>query len=163
MDFYGINYYGPNFIKSGNGTKYGTDYVLTELPKDAYPFITYAPGLYDLLIDLDKRYHGAPAIITENGYTYRREDVFRMNLEDYQHDAKRISYIREHLRECSRAIHAGVNLQGYFYWSVMDCWEGSMGYGYPMGLIAVNLDTLERIPRDSFYYYQKVIVHNMVD
>ena len=101
-------------------------------------------------------------VFSENGYTYRREDVYRMNLEDYQHDSLRVSYIRDHLRECSRAIRAGVNLKGYFYWSVMDCWELSMGFGYPMGLIGVNLDTLERIPRDSFRFYQQVIENNAV-
>ena len=41
--------------------------------------------------------------------------------------------------------------------------EGGRGYGYPMGLVGGNFDTLERVPRDSFYYYQKVIVNNMVD
>ncbi len=39
----------------------------------------------------------------------------------------------------------------------MDCWEASVGYEYLMGLIAVNFKTLERVPRDSFYYYQKLI------
>ncbi len=163
MDFYGINYYQPNFVKSGHDTKYGTEYVQTELPKDAYPFTNYAPGLYDLLIDLNDRYEGAPALITENGYAYRCEDVYHMDQEDYRHDGKRVNYIREHLRECARAIRAGVNLQGYFYWSAMDCWESSKGYGYPMGLIGIDLNTLERVPRDSYEYYRQVIAHNMVD
>ena len=41
--------------------------------------------------------------------------------------------------------------------------EGGRGYGYPMDLVGVSFDTLERVPRDSFYYYQKVIANNMVD
>ena len=162
QDFYGINYYCPMIVAHGEGSAYETHTVETDLPRDAYGFTTYAPGLYDLLLDLNERYDGAPVLITENGYTYRREDVYRMNLEDYQHDSLRVSYIRDHLRECSRAIRAGVNLKGYFYWSVMDCWELSMGFGYPMGLIGVNLDTLERIPRDSFRFYQQVIENNAV-
>ncbi len=163
QDFYGINYYCPATIAFGDEAPYRTKWVDADLPRDAYGFTTYAPGLFDLLTDLNKRYQGAPVLITENGYTDRRENVYRMDLENYQHDTGRIRYLREHLRECARAIEAGVNLKGYFYWSVMDCWEGRMGFGYPMGLIAVNLDTLERIPRDSFYCYQEIIAHNAVN
>ncbi len=162
QDFYGLNYYCPSTIAYDPDSRYGAKDAPDDLERDAYGFRTYGPGLYDLMLDMNERYDGTPFIITENGYTYRRKDVYKMNLEDYQHDDKRISYIREHLRACSRAIKAGVNLKGYCYWSVMDCWEFSMGFGYPMGLIAVNLDTLERIPRDSFYFYQKVIENNAV-
>jgi len=162
MDFYGINCYCPMFVRSGNSSAYGTTWVETECPKDAYGFHTYAPGLYDLLVDLKDRYGDVPVYITENGYTYRR-NMETMEVPDNYKDAERVNYIREHLRAASRAIKAGVNLKGYYYWSVMDCWEGFKGYGYPMGLIAVDFDTLERTPRDSFYYYQEVIKHNMVD
>ena len=163
MDFYGINYYCPSHTRAGDRTHYGTAGFTTELPTDAYPFTNYASGLLDLLLNMNERYEGRPVFITENGYTYRREDVFNMDLEPLQHDIDRELYIREHLRSCGRALRAGVNLQGYFYWSAMDCWEGGRGYGYPMGLVAINFDTLERVPRDSFYYYQKVIAKNMVD
>lgn len=163
MDFCGLNYYCPNHTRAGDKTHFGTASFTTEMPADAYPFTTYPSGLLDLLLNLDDRYDGFAMIITENGYTYRREDVFTMDLEALQHDIDRELYIREHLRSCGRALRAGVNLQGYFYWSAMDCWESSRGYGYPMGIVAVNFDTLERVPRDSFYYYQKVIKNNMVD
>ena len=163
MDFCGLNYYCPSHTRAGDRTHYGTAGFTTELPADAYPFVTYAPALEDLLLNLNDRYNGFPMIITENGYTYKREDVWNMDLTPYQHDIERELYIREHLRSCGRALRAGANLQGYFYWSAMDCWEGGRGYGYPMGIVAVNFDTLERIPRDSFYYYQKVVKNNMVD
>ena len=114
-------------------------------------------------MELTDRFPETELYVTENGYAQRRPDVYNMDLEPYQHDEERIRYIREHLRSCSRAIRAGANLKGYYYWSAMDCWESTMGYGYPMGIVAVNLDTLERIPRDSFYYYQQVIAANAVD
>ena len=163
MDFLGCNYYCPGFVRAGNKSTYGTASFPVDLPKDAYPFYTYAPGLFDLLMNLKDRYDNLPVFITENGYADRREDVHNMDPAPFQHDVLRQNYIREHIRECGRALRAGVALQGYFYWSAMDCWEGTMGYGYPMGLVAVNFDTLERIPRDSFYYYQKIIRNNMVD
>lgn len=163
MDFYGINYYSPGFIKSGSSTAYGTTWFEAEVPQDAYGFKNYASGLFDSLCGLSDRYPNVPVYVTENGYTYRREDVWNTAIAAFQHDPERINYVREHLRACSRAIRAGVNLKGYYYWSAMDCWESSMGYGYPMGLIGVDLDTLERFPRDSYYYYQKVIAGNRVD
>ena len=163
MDFYGLNYYCPNHARAGERTHFGTAGFTTELPADAYPFLTYAPALEDLLLNLNERYNGLATIITENGYTYRREDEWDTDMESFQHDIERELYIREHLRSCGRAIRAGVNLQGYFYWSAMDCWEGGRGYTCPMGLVGINFDTLERIPRDSYYYYQKVVKNNMVD
>jgi len=162
MDFYGINCYCPMFIRAGGTSADGTTYYKPDVPCDEYGFHTYAPAMFDLLMDLKDRYGDVPVYITENGYTCRR-NVETMEVENDLNDTARINYIREHLRAARRAIRAGVNLKGYYYWSVMDCWEGSMGYGYPMGLIAVNFDTLERTPRDSFYYYQTVISHNMVD
>jgi len=164
MDFIGLNYYTPCFSKAGNVSVFGTQGIKNvNLPTDAYPFKTYAPALYDLLMDLQERYNGLEMIITENGYTQRREDVFNMDLTPYHKDTLRQEYIREHLRSCVRAIRAGANLTGYCYWSCMDVWESTMGYGYPMGLVAVNFDTLERVPRESFYYYQKIIQNNKVD
>lgn len=162
MDFYGINYYCPMFIRPGDSSVVGTTYAEPDVPKDAYGFHTYAPGMFDLLMDLQQRYGDVPVYITENGYTCRR-NVATMEVENDLNDTARINYIREHLRAARRAIRAGVNLKGYYYWSVMDCWEGTMGYGYPMGLIAVNFDTLERTPRDSYHYYRTVIQNNRVD
>jgi len=164
MDFLGVNYYQPCFAKAGNHPQFGSGPVKNiDLPRDAYPFRTYPNGIFDTLVDLQERYGDLEIIVTENGYTQRREDVFNMDLTPFHEDTERQKYIREHLRACQRAIRAGVNLKGYFYWSCMDCWESTMGFGYPMGLVAVNFDTLERVPRASFYYYQKIIQNNMVD
>jgi beta-glucosidase len=163
MDFYGINYYNPNFIRKGTESAYGSTWFEAGWEKDAYGFPTYGAGMLDLLMELRDRYGDMPIYITENGYTYRRDVATMTVIGDDIHDKKRIDYIREHLRSVSRAIKLGINVKGYYYWSVMDCWEGTMGYGYPMGLISVNFDTLERTPRDSYYYYKTVIENNMVD
>ena len=162
MDYCGLNYYCPLFIRAGGESSYGTEWFDSGWPEDAYGFTTYAPGLFDLLMEIRDRYGDVPVYLTENGYTYKR-DVATMTVENDLNDDRRVSYIREHLRTASRAIKAGINLCGYYYWSVMDCWEGMHGYGYPMGLISVNFDTLERTPRDSYHYYKQVIENNMVD
>jgi len=163
MDFYGINYYCPYFARSGNKSLIGTENFDGGLPKDGYNFSFYAPAMFDILFWLNERYHGLDLFITENGYADQRPDENSMELDALQHDEGRIKYIREHVRECARLLKAGVNLKGYFYWSIMDSWEMRYGFKVPMGLIGVNYVTHERRPRDSYYYYQKIIQNNMVD
>ena len=126
---------------------------------DAYGFSNYAPALYELLIFLNDRYKGTPIFVTENGYTYKR-DVSNLDVSGELCDSERIEYIKEHVNACADAIRDGVMLAGYYYWSAFDCWEASMGFGYPMGLVAINFDTKERVPRESFYYYKKLISEN---
>lgn len=163
MDFCGVNYYSAFHARSGNKSILGTMGFDPKLPKDAYGFTTYAPGLFDVMYQLNQRYNGKPLLITENGYAQRREAAFGMDLEPLHSDTIRQNYMREHIRECARLIRAGVNLQGYFYWSFMDSWEYRNGFNVPMGLVGVNFDTQERRPRESFYYYQNILKHNMID
>ena len=163
MDFYGINYYCPNFIRKGDKTYYDTAAFKGDLQRDAYGFYTYSSGMFDFVTMLDERYHGMPVIITENGFAQNREDVYDQELEPLRHDPARIAYMCEHIRACGRLLRAKVNLKGYFYWAITDTWEVKKGYTCPMGLVGVNLDTQERQPRDSYYYYQKIIANNMVD
>lgn len=164
MDFCGLNYYSPYFTRHGNKTLIGVENFTPDfIQKDGYGFNTYAPAMFDIVYTLNERYRGIPIYITENGCGQLREDITSSALEPYQHDTDRILYIREHLRECGRLLRAGVNLKGYFYWAFMDTWELKNGFRTPMGLVGVNFDTLERQPRGSFYYYQQVIQHNMVD
>ena len=163
MDFYGINYYCPNFIRKGKNSYYDTEAFQGDLQKDAYGFYNYASGMFDFVTMLADRYSNLPVIITENGFAQKRGPEEPQDLEPLRHDPARISYMCEHIRTCGRLLRAGVNLLGYFYWAITDTWEVAQGYTCPMGLVGVNFDTLERQKRDSFYYYQKIIRNNMVD
>ena len=72
--------------------------------------------------------------------------------------------MREHLRSLSRAIKAGFPVIGYCPWSIMDTSElRSGGYTLMFGLVQVRYETLERVPRDSWYFYQKIIKECKVD
>lgn len=164
MDFIGINFYCPKYAYFDPDTLFGNrERRDVDIPRDGYGFANYPSGLFDALLRLNERFDGIPLFVTENGYAQARSDVASSELEAYRHDAARISYMREHIRSCARAIRAGVNLKGYFYWSFMDSWEVQRGFTVPMGLVGVNFETLERQPRDSFYYYQRVIAENAVD
>jgi beta-glucosidase len=65
-----------------------------------------------------------------------------------------------HFLKAWQAIQDGVNLKGYYVWSLMDNFEWVQGFTPRFGLIRVNYETLERIPKKSFYWYQKVIEEN---
>jgi beta-glucosidase len=69
------------------------------------------------------------------------------------HDPDRIDYLRRHITAAHRALEAGVDLRGYFVWSLMDNFEWGYGYTKRFGIVRVDYDTLERLPKDSAAWY----------
>src|SRR4029450_14116332 len=72
-------------------------------------------------------------------------------------DPERKAYIEAHLDAISRAIDVGVPMAGYFVWSLLDNFEWAHGYSKRFGIVYVDFPTLERVPKDSFYWYQEFI------
>ena len=89
--------------------------------------------------------------ITENGMGYKDdfEDGIIM-------DTPRIDYIRKHLEAVAQAIDDGVNVKGYFLWSLMDVFSWSNGYNKRYGLFYVDFETQKRYPKESAYWYKFV-------
>lgn len=110
-------------------------------------------GLLEVLTRVAKEYPGIPMVISENGAAF--DDV--LTSDGSIHDTDRIAYIDAHLRVCHAAIEAGVPLQGYFAWSLMDNFEWAWGYGKRFGLIYVDYETQQRIPKDSALWYAECI------
>lgn len=132
------------FLKSSEWMSFGTDPV----------------GLRLTLRKIYSRYN-LPIIITENGYAESE------SLEDGDiiNDDYRIRYIREHLKQCERAISEGIELIGYCPWSFIDILSGRQGFSKRYGLVYVNrtendLKDLRRIKKKSFYWYKDVIKTN---
>ena len=94
-----------------------------------------------------------PFIITENGTSI----VDVVSLDGKVHDPNRIDFLNRHLLELEKAIDDGVNVKGYFQWSLMDNFEWAKGYNDRFGLIYVDYETQQRIPKDSFYWYKNWI------
>ena len=76
------------------------------------------------------------------------------------HDAPRIDYTARHLTSLSKAIADGADVRGYFHWSILDNFEWAEGYRMRFGLIYVDFTTMERICKDSYTWYQQVILSN---
>jgi beta-glucosidase len=102
-----------------------------------------------------ERYH-TPIIITENGMA----NSDWVALDGKVHDPQRIDYLHRYLLELRRAVQEGVDVRGYFEWSILDNFEWAEGYKQRFGLVYVDYATQQRIPKDSAYWYQNVMTSN---
>ena len=97
-----------------------------------------------------------PIIITENGLA----NMDWVSSDGRVHDPQRIDFMHRYLKSLSRAVSEGVDVQGYFHWSLMDNFEWNDGYTKRFGLIFVDYNTQQRIIKDSGYWYKKLIASN---
>ena len=104
---------------------------------------------------LYERYN-LPVIMTENGVSLN--DV--VCLDGKVHDPERIDYVQRYLRAIKRCEDDGIQVDGYFYWSLMDNFEWGEGYSQRFGLVYVDFDTQQRVAKDSAGWYKKVISSN---
>ena len=93
-----------------------------------------------------------PIYITENGCAY--DDAV---IDGRCADPRRIEYLDQHLRSLRDAMDQGIDVRGYYQWSLMDNFEWALGYDKRFGLVHVDFDTLERTPRDSARWFRDVI------
>ncbi|CAM5677925.1 Beta-glucosidase OS=Streptomyces fumanus OX=67302 GN=GCM10018772_03160 PE=3 SV=1 [Streptomyces fumanus] len=105
-------------------------------------------GLTELLTGLRDRYGERlpPVLITENGCSYPGLD-----------DQDRIAYLDAHVRAVHDALAAGVDVRGYFVWSLLDNFEWAEGYARRFGLVHVDFTTLERTPKASYHWYRELL------
>jgi beta-glucosidase len=94
--------------------------------------------------------------VTENGASYGTGPAANGQVADKE----RLAYLREHFRAAHRAIENGVPLAGYFVWSLMDNFEWGKGYTQRFGIVWVDYETQERIPKESALWYRDVIARN---
>ena len=158
-DFLGFNMYSRTVVSAadapdGKPMVTDKDVERTEMGWEVYP-----PALYNLLCRLYFDYKPASLIIAENGASYSDgpDETGRVV------DTRRLRYIRDHLVQARRAMDAGVPLKGYFVWSLMDNFEWSFGYSQRFGIVWVDYDTQQRIPKDSAFWYRDVIANNGFD
>jgi len=116
----------------------------------------YAPGLTDILLWVRHRYGKVPLYVTENGAAFYDPPEVETSYED----PLRVSYLAGHLAAARRAIEEGVDLRGYFAWSLLDNFEWSHGYSKRFGIVHVNYETQKRTPKMSARFYADVIRTN---
>jgi beta-glucosidase len=152
QDFFGINYYSRDIVRLSarhpgelflhRGVRDGAD--TNDLGWEIYP-----EGL-GLVVREWAKISGLPIYITENGIADAK-------------DEKRAGFITSHLRELARAIEDGVDVRGYFHWSLLDNFEWADGYGPRFGLAAVNYATQERSLRPSAHEYARIAKERRIE
>lgn len=167
LDWIGINYYfdilvrglaageATNRMKAYPTVSHTTEADTRQVHTDMGWPIT-PDGFTELLVRLKDDYPNLPPVyITENGCAYDDPVV-----DGVCADPRRIEYLDLHLRALKDAIDAGVDVRGYYQWSLMDNFEWALGYDKRFGLVHVDFDTLERTPRDSAHWFREVILRN---
>jgi beta-glucosidase len=112
-------------------------------------------GLREILVGLKQRYGQdlPPIYVTENGASFADALDERGEVAD----GPRIEFLEGHLRAVAEAIEAGVDVRGYFVWSLLDNFEWAAGYSQRFGLVYVDYPTQRRIPKASFRWYRDFI------
>jgi beta-glucosidase len=148
IDFLGINFYTRSLISSQHpappipGAQGFTDMGWEVVPE----------ALTQHLARLAREYAPPPIYITENGMA-NADELANGRVDD----APRIHYLRSHLLALARAIELGVDVRGYFYWSLMDNFEWNSGYAKRFGLVHVDYANQARVPKASAHWYREFI------
>ena len=172
LDVLGVNFYSTQAVRrvpegqersmndghkpSSNSAWTGADdveFLPMPGPHTAMGWNIDPSGMTELLLGLHETYPTLPLMITENGAAF--DDV--VSEDGRVHDTQRVDYISRHLEAVGQAMDAGADVRGYFVWSLMDNFEWAYGYHRRFGIVRIDYDTLERLPKDSAHWYREVI------
>ncbi|WP_426323544.1 GH1 family beta-glucosidase [Microbacterium sp. E-13] len=165
LDTLGVNYYHSEVVEPRPpGEAPGPDAMAAFPGCDDLRFRPYEPPLTDmgwnidpdafeeLLVGLHAEFPDLPLVVTENGAAFPD-----LEIDGRVRDDDRISYLASHIAAVSRAVRRGVDVRGYFAWSLLDNFEWALGYSKRFGLIRVDYDSFERTVKDSGHWYRRLI------
>ena len=154
IDYLGVNYYTRHTVKTDESAVW--PHVQGEEgpgEKTQMGWEIYPDGLHGFLTRLSQEYVGdLPLYVTENGMAW--DDQIQNGSVD---DPVRLKFVSDHVLAAKRAIADGANVQGFFYWSLLDNYEWAFGYEKRFGMVHVDFDTLKRTPKASYYALQSAI------
>ena len=154
LDFWGLNYYTPTFVRDAS---IESAYPSTEEAKrdnveqTDIGWETKPDCLTDLLVRLYAEYTLPPCYITENGAAYNQGVV-----DGQVNDEAREAYLQQHVQAVADAADKGVDVRGYFAWSLMDNFEWAEGYSQRFGVVHVDFDTQVRTVKRSGHWYSQL-------
>jgi beta-glucosidase len=157
LDWLGANIYGGVTVLPRQGDKgdYPEKKEVPGHPITMMGWHTIPESLYWGPRFLEERYK-LPIVITENGVSGHDW----ITPDGAVHDSYRVEFTRQYLGELQRAVREGVDVRGYFHWSLMDNFEWAEGYKQRFGLVHVNFQTQKRTLKDSAFWYREVIATN---
>lgn len=155
LDFLGINYYTRG-LTHHDANAWPLRASTLHQPQATYTetgWEVFEQGLTDILTWVKLRYGDMPLYVTENGAAFYDPPT----AADSVHDPLRVDYLRRHLRAIHTAIQQGVDVRGYYLWSLLDNLEWSLGFAKRFGIVHVDYATQQRTPKDSARFYSQVI------
>jgi beta-glucosidase len=159
IDFVGVNYYTRGVMRHSGKTPYLRSARVPQVhaTRTTVDWEVFPQGLTDTLTWVRDRYGSIPLYITENGAAFYDPPTAAGGVVE---DPLRVAYYRSHLAAARRAIEQGVDLRGYFAWSLLDNFEWSLGYSKRFGIVHVDYATRKRTPKASARFYAEVIRTN---
>ncbi|KAJ7981703.1 Beta-glucosidase [Quillaja saponaria] len=173
IDFIAINHYSTSYVKDCFHSdcfpfeaRRINGYIGTSEMKDGIPigeptglpgFPVVPTGMEKIIDYIKLKYHNMPMFVTENGYA----SLAKQNVEVHEmlQDFDRIEFHKAYLAALLTAIRKGADVRGYFIWSLMDCFQWTLGYGTRFGLYYVDPETLNRIPKLSANWFANFLTN----
>jgi beta-glucosidase len=158
IDFVGINYYLRLIVKDEPSAGIPRAEIVNrpDCERTDTGWEIFPSGLTDILDWVRTRYGNPSVYITENGAAYDDPQLPDGSIND----TRRVQYLRSHLEACRAAVQAGVDLRGYYVWSLLDNFEWQSGYSMRFGIVHVNFANQARTVKSSGRFYSRVIDTN---
>ena len=161
IDFLGVNYYSRG-LTAHDEACWPTGARKVRNPSAEYTALdweVYPKGLTRTLTWIRQRYTQLPLYVTENGAAFPEPDSLSEDARTLD-DPRRVAYLHAHLRAVRDAIDLGVDVRGYFAWSLLDNLEWAHGYAIRFGLLHVDRSSLRRTPKTSARFFRQVALSN---
>jgi beta-glucosidase len=156
LDFVGINYYTRE-VTCADARAWPVRAARVRQRRAVHTdtgWEVFPQGLTDTLVWVKERYGNPSIYVTENGAAFYDPPTVD---DDRLADPLRVDYLRQHIRAVRAAIARGVDVRGYFVWSLLDNFEWSHGYSKRFGIVHVDFETQKRTLKDSALFYSRVI------
>jgi beta-glucosidase len=153
LDFLGVNFYRPNWAAAIDDGGLDVGDAPPDLERTSMDWPIAPSYLTDLLVRVRRDYGEIPLLITENGAAF--DD--RLDGSEVVEDDRRVAYLKAHVEAVERAREQGVDVRGYYVWSLLDNFEWEHGYAKRFGIVFVDFPTQRRIPKRSALWYRDLI------
>jgi beta-glucosidase len=152
-DFFGINFYSRGLIEFNAASDFLFGHAYSDYPKTGMGWDISPAEFKDLIRRLREEYTKLPIYITENGAAFDDQ----VSEGNRVRDPERQQYVENHIQAVAELNEEGMDIAGYYLWSLLDNFEWAFGYEKRFGITYVDFETQERILKDSGYRYAEII------